>query len=283
MNRSISKRLVTAVLSLAFSQAVFSETRAVSCNGCSDRQMKQTAAKAANYGFVYVFNASARTVKKYRLATEVVDFRPYTTFTSAWKLPVETPLKNDWVEYLHAVENLVDPGFSGTIALPPDFPVRSVAGALIDPDSSTTAIEDFLLTLPEHHQLALTLNTLTSRALDLKLPLVDLRSVIRETTLTFEFPDGSTMDYSVDFTADQISLAARTELTPEGNARTADGSAAPRSAVAFRGRRFEDNGGSLIEWVSLARSYGIRVSGRGTSMECYVDNLDIHCVVSIKR
>lgn len=287
MKPSNVKLIATTALALVLSQAALAETRAVSCDGCSERQMKQLATLADTQGFVYVFNAEDRKVNKYRTETEVLDthsgfrrIQPYTTFTTAWKVETEGALKNDWVQYLDALDNLGNLGASGAIPLPPDFPVRSVAGVLVDPAFATTAIEDYLLTLSEQNQLALNLNTLVSKALDLKLPIVDLRTIIKETTLTFEFPDGSTMDFSVHFSADQNTLVARTELTPLGNARMADGSPVPTSALNFRGRVFTDNGGSLIEWIALARTYNIGTSGRGTKMECYVDGSHIRCVVT---
>ncbi len=291
MKPSIFRIITTAALALAFSQAALAETRAVTCDGCSEQQMKQFATLFGTGGFVYVFNAADRKVNKYRTETDVLEgpsglrrLRPFTTFTTAWKVETEPSLKNDWARYVDALDNLGNLGANGTIPLPPDFPVRSVAGVLVDPAFATTAIEDFLLTLPEQHQLAINFNTLISRALDLKLPLVDLRSIIEETTLTFEFPDGSTMDFSIHFSADQNTLVARTELTPAGNARMADGSPAPTSAINFRGRIINDNGGSLIEWIALARSFNIAISGRSTGrdtkMECFVEGTHIRCIVT---
>ena len=287
MKPTIFRTFATAALALAFSQAALAEVRAVACSGCSEQQMQQLATLADTQGFVYVFNAGDRKVNKYRTETEILDapsgfrtIQPYTTFTTALKVETEPSLKSDWVQYLDALDNLGNLGASGAIPLPADFPVRSVAGVLVDPAFATTAIEDYLLTLSEQHQLALTLNTLVSKALDLKLPVVDLRTIIKETTLTFEFPDGSTMDFSVHFSADQNTLVARTELTPVGNARMADGSPAPTSAINFRGRVINDHGGSLIEWIALARTFNIGISGQGTKMECYVDGSRIHCIVT---
>lgn len=283
MNHTIPKFLLAIGFAMVLSQEVQADTRGVSCSGCSEAQMNFAARSTTESGIVYVFNDRYRTVNKYQVFSETLGTWPGTSWTTAVKVATEWRLKRDWRSWLEAVEALTEPG---TIPLPVDFPVRSVAGVILDPAHATTSIEDFLMNLSGHEQAILSLNTLVGRLTRLKLPIVDLRDIVRTITLRFEFPDGSTMDFSVEFSLNQISLRARTELTPEGNARLADGSAAPSSAIAFRNLEFEDNGGSLIEWIELARSYDVTIrnngSGLPTTMQCWIESSDIHCIVATR-
>ena len=273
--------LILAALALLFSQLLHADSRGITCDGCSSWQMGQAARQATSNGIVYVFNAHSGHVNKYQVFSEVVDQTPRTSWTSAVKLTTEGTLKRAYEDYLEAVAGM---GFNGTIVLPPDFPVRSVAGALVDPVFTSTAIENYLMTLTEQQQLELTLAALASKVLDLNLPLVDLRSIIQAVTLRVEFPDGSWQDYTVDYSMNQGELRARTELSPHGNATAADGLPAPTSALGFRNRRFHDRGGSLIEWIALARLHGVRIGGgSGTTMECWIDGNEIYCVVSTSK
>ncbi len=274
-------KLILASLALLASPLLSADTRGVNCDGCSSWQMSQAARQATTNGIVYVFNGHSGRVDKYRVFSEMLDLYPPTSWTSAARLTTESQLKRAYADYLDAVAGL---GFDGVVVLPGDFPVRSVAGALMDPDFASTAIENYLMTLTEQQQLELTLAALASKVLDLNLPIVDLRSIIKAVTLRVEFPDGSSQDYTVDYSMNQGELRSRTELTPHGNAMAADGLPAPTSALGFRNRRFHDNGGSLIEWIALAWSFGVRIGGSsGTTMECVVDGHTIYCVVSAPK
>ncbi|MEM1410812.1 MAG: hypothetical protein AAGH19_00535 [Pseudomonadota bacterium] len=274
-------KTLLAATTLLLSQAVVAEVRGVNCNGCSTAKKEQAAIKAVRQGTVYVFDERRHSVTTYRVFTEVIDVRPYTSWTSAVKIRTDRKLETRYRHYLKSVAGLRDAGMGGTIVLPPDFPVRSVAGVLVDPAYATTFLENHLLSLPEHDQAALTLTSLMFRATKLKLPMVDLQDIIASVTLNFEFPDGSSMDFSIEFTVNQLTGRARTELTPEGNAMAEDGRPAPTSALGFRNREFRDNNGSLAEWIALARLFDISISDNsGTKMTCWVKGNEIFCTVS---
>jgi hypothetical protein len=272
-----------AAAAILLSISASAEERAIQCNGCSDWQKEQAASSATQQGKVTVFDTTGRSVSRYSVFTEVLDMRPRTTWTSVNRISVDRTLKNLWSNYLESVGGVVHPG---VVNLPDDFPMQSVAGALQDPEFTTTAIENHLLSLRTFELLLRNTSAFLSRGLQLNLGLVDLSDIIEAITIEVEFPDGSTMEYTVAFSINQGTGLARLELTPYGNALAADGQPAPTSALGFRNRSFQDRNGSLTEWIALARSHGIPIHGSGSSgtvMECRVEGNKIVCRVRPAR
>lgn len=257
-----------------------SDVRAVTCHGCTNWQLSKAATKTVDSGVVYVFDAYSKRAHKFKVYTELFDGYPYGYFTQAVEVTAEWRVRNGWKLYVESVGELLE---AGRIQLPGDFPVRSVAGALLDPAYSTTHIEDYLRQLSEYQQLAKNLSTLTLRLLQAKIPLLDVQLLVDDIILTVEFPDGSTQDYVAQISVNSLNLDAHMEVEPYGNARLEDGSPAPTSSLGFSGRTFNDNGGSLFEWMQYARSLGISIgsggSGGRTTMTCTVSDSVIICYV----
>jgi hypothetical protein len=253
--------------------------RAITCHGCSEWQQEQAASRATQQGKVTVFDAAGSSVSRYNVFTELLDVSPRTTWTSVNRISVDPALKSSWRNYLESVRGVEHPG---VVTLPDGFPMQSVAGALQDPSFTTTAIENHLLRLSAYQQLNRNASSLISKGLQLDLGLVDLADIIEAITIEVEFPDGSTQEYTVAFSLNQGTGLSRLELTPHGNAIAADGQPAPTSALGFRNRTFQDRNGSLAEWISLARSHGVTITGAGsggTVMDCKVENNKIVCTV----
>ncbi len=272
-------RFRSSTAALLFSVAAAADERAIRCDGCSEWQKEQAASSSTHQGQVTVFDAVGRSVSRYNVFTEVLDVRPRTTWTSVNRVSVDRTLKTRWSSYLESVRGVEHPG---VVHLPDDFPMQSVAGALQDPQFTTTAIENHLLGVSTFEQLNRNASSLISRGLQLNLGLVDLSDIIEAITIEVEFPDGSTMEYTVAFSINQGTGISRLELSPYGNALAADGRPVPTNALGFRNRTFQDHNGSLYEWMSLARSLGLVVhqgGSNGTVMECTVEGRDIVCRV----
>lgn len=279
----MTMKAIFAASALLLGTSALADQRAISCHGCSEWQKEQAASLATQRGKVTVFDEAQRSVSRYNVFTEVLDFRPRTTWTSVNRISVDPALKTLWGNYLESLRGVQHPGI---VTLPDEFPMQSVAGALMDPEFSTTAIEDYLLTVSSYQQLNRTASSFLSKALQLNLGLVDMADILEAITIEVEFPDGSTMDYTVTFSMNQGTGLSRLELAPYGNARGADGLPAPTSALGFRNRSFEDHNGSLGEWMALARRHGLVVyqgSSNGTTMECTVEGHKIVCRVKVPR
>ena len=172
----------------------------------------------------------------------------------------------------------------GDLVLPPGFPVRSVGGALNDPNWSSTHIEDYLFELGTARQSELVLSILITHLVRANIPATDLSGLLTTLVITVVFPDGSQMDYAIHYNQNVLKGEAKMELTADGNARMPDGSPAPTSGGSFAGLTIHDHNGSLQEWILWARSLGLIVSGpgNGTTMTCKVVGNEIHCTV-VKR
>lgn len=271
------KRFIILAL-LLFAQGAAASDRAITCHGCSSAGMSRAASQATDRGTVYVFNAASANVRKYSVLTEVVDTQPYTIWKQAMEKPVEPALDSAYRGYVESVRDIAG---NGVYRLPADFPVRSVAGALLDPVFSTTSIEDYLSELLFVQQAELHLSTIITRLVRTGISLLDATAVIDKVTLLIEFPDGTTQEYALKYSINGVSLEAQAEVTPIGNPRMANGRPAPTSRLAFDGHRFRDNGGSIREWAEWARMNGVSVSGgySGTVMVCEISGDEIRCTV----
>ncbi|MEE4174077.1 MAG: hypothetical protein V2I57_07485 [Xanthomonadales bacterium] len=276
-------KTTVAAAALIFAAHSFADERAISCNGCSEWQKEQAASRTIQRGKVTVFDDVQASVSRYNVFTEMLDLRPRTTWTSVYRTSVDSGLKQAWSSYVQSVRGVEHPG---VVHLPDEFPMRSVAGALQDPSFTTTAIENHLLTLSRFQQLNNSAASLVSRALQLDLGVIDLKDILDAITIEVEFPDGSTMDYTITFSMNQGTGLSRLEVSPYDNAMGPDGLPAPTSALGFRNRTFEDRNGSLMEWISLARSFGIRVhqsGSNGTIMECRASGSTVVCTVRLAK
>jgi hypothetical protein len=274
-------RLLAAVLgvSLATGASAGNANRAVTCDGCSDQRMTQAAAGATDAGTVYVFNGRRGEVRKYDVFTEVIDHQPYTVWTQAVPVRVENTIRRGFEDFLEARAVI---RAESELELPEDFPVRSVAGSLLDPARTTTYIEDWIDTLDTWSRYQLTFDNLVAQLAGRNIPFVDVRKLLDNLLVTIVFPDGSRQDFYVDFSVNALSFEVGAELESRGNARLANGDPAPTSASSFIGEEFEDEGGSLNEWAEWARALGaviIGSPGNGTKMSCTISGNNIHCRV----
>ncbi len=267
--------MTTAVLALT-GQGALADVRGVVCDGCNASQTQRAATSATRQGTAYVFDREDGKVDKYTVFTEVIDTRPYTTWTQAIKQKTEKAVRNRFAAYVEASRVARE---TETIVLPPDFPVRSVAGALGDVGHSTTEIEDYLLSVGPLQMMYDITGSFLGKLIQLNLGLVDIEDIVQAIVYRIEFPDGSWQDYEVSFSLNPHTGKSRMELKPHGNAHTADGRAAPTSALGFRGRTFHDNEGSLFEWIAWARQLGLVVRGSGSWMRCTVQGNQIICEV----
>jgi len=137
------------------------------CDGCSNAKMAAKATRTTSDGTVHVFNALGPIVRKYQVFTEVLDLSPYTAWTQAVSVKVESGLQNAFVDYVGSYNAVRG---EGDIQLPPDFPVRSVAGALAEPGSTTTHIEQFLRSQNPFSQLQIDIGALATNILKRNIP-----------------------------------------------------------------------------------------------------------------
>lgn len=277
-------KALVALSALLASQLALAEYRAGACNGCSSADMKRLATRLVSNGTASIFDAEGGRIETYRVFSQHIPGRTGRTWRNAVLIETDPVLKQAWYDLTDAVQSIGD---GGVIVLPPDFPIRSVAGALYDPAFTTTGIENYLRTLPNESQLRLIMSQSLNVLQNLDLQVLDIKSIFASVTLTVVFPDGSRMDFKMEFSVNQLNMESRIELSPAGNARLKDGSPAPTSALAFRNRTFQDNGGSLVEWILFARSLGVKIvtggGDDGTTMECKVEGSTITCRVKQTR
>jgi hypothetical protein len=259
------------------------ENRALLCNGCSESRMASKASRATNQGIVYVFDANRSKTHKYEVFTEVIDQRPYTTWTQAISVTPEQAVRTAFKEFREASANLQS---DEVVNLPPNFPIRSVAGYLVDPARGSTFIEDHIANLSAWSQRDVTFMNLAAQLTGRNIPVLDIGHLLDRLTITIVFPDGSSHDFFVDANVNAFSFSLRAELESRGNARMANGEPAPTAASSFIGGEFEDQGGSLNEWAEWARSLGAAIIGdpaTGTTMTCSVEGNVIRCRVVGRR
>lgn len=280
MNKAITHLL--ALAALASSQVLLADVQAISCHGCSSSAKSQAATDATSRGKVYVFDQERATVSTFSVYSEVLDTRPRTTWKQARQLQTDPALQTRYRALVEAQEDIAD---IGTIYLPPNFAVGSVANALLDPAYSSTAIEDYLANLNQWSALNQATISLVSRVTQLDLGIIDLKDIINNLLVKVQFPDNSDLSYELQISLNTGNNEFRIELKPFGNAHGPDGQALPTHRISLRGRTFSDHNGSMAGWIAYVRSLGAivrRIGGGGsgnTVMECDVIGNEIYCTV----
>lgn len=231
-------------------------------------------------GTVYVFDDVRGEVARFGVGSETVDTVPPSVVRHTWWMSVPQDLRSAFSDYVDSREDLQD---MGPLVLPTNFEVRSIAGVLLDPNHATTAIETWFSEQDEVEVFINQLTALMSKLVTLQIPMT-ANALVDRVVLTIEFPDGSSMDFTMETSMNTRNSKLGVELVPSGNARTADGRAAPNHAISYRGRTFFDHDGSLLEWIALARDAGIPIvraggSGSGTIMRCVVQDNHVICRV----
>ncbi len=272
--------IALAILPLAtVSAGAIANTRAVTCPGCSASQMSQAATNATDDGTVYVFNQTTKDVKKYTVLTEFVDTIPYTVLKEAYEVTVEPDIKNSFA----AVVGDQIQGEGSVIVLPPDFPVRSSAGSLLDPNFASGSIVNHLRSLSFWQLTEINVNALIAAAITKNIPFADFSGVIKGIVITIRFPDGSTQDFEVTYQINALTNKATIDLGPTGTATTPEGTPVPTNPIYFAGTSYSDTGGSIGEWIAWARLNGVQITGPGggnpASMTCYVEGSVVYCKV----
>jgi hypothetical protein len=281
----MKKLILLAALAALAMDVNAAEIIGLNCDGCSERTRYDKAMRVIDDGTVYVFDAQRAQVHKYLVNTITFEGLPNGGFTNVEKVSVERQLSTAYRNMINSADSLLE---EGRIVLPPDFPIRSVGGALLDPRYNTTLIEDYLQQMSLANQLENNLSTFLLRLLRLKIPGLTGNLLIDDIILTFEFPDGSTLDFALKATVNSLSGEARMEAEVHGNARLADGTPAPTSSLGFRNQSFNDDDGSLSEWIEYARSMGIPVyngnwGGGRARMECKVSGSRVVCRIILIR
>lgn len=276
----MNRILFLVLAGLCFGQAQASVFTTV-CNGCSESGMYQAASRATSSGTVYVFDAIDGDARKFRVSTEVISLRPYQAFTWGDELAIEGDVKNAFRDFADVQRGL---GAEERIDLPADFPVRSVAGAMLDPNTTRMLIMDFLRQEQSYEQLSTQLTSLLAALLKRNIPFFNLSDIVKLTKIIVEFADGSSLEYEISYSINALSGAVEIELKIIGNARLSDGSPAPVSGFGFRNFHTTNVGQSVYEWVNWARQNGVLVTdftgGRGTRMSCSISGSVIHCTVT---
>ena len=246
-------------------------TKVLRCDGCSARSKEQRAQQALPMGTVHVFDGKRASVSSYRTFTEMVDDRPLTVLKETIKIKTDPKLASAWRSYVQSERSV---SRLGEIELPDDFPVRSVAGVLVDPNYASGEVQEFLAQMSALGKLWAHGNNVIMRLLHtVELPLVDIQTLFAGLTLAIVFPDGSSMNFELTYYQDAITGKLISNLVPvERSARTADGRPVPRSAYAFSGRTLYGDQAAMLEWMELARRAGLVVrQGKGpgaTRMVC---------------
>lgn len=275
----MKKLFLLALASLWCGQAV-AANHVSTCYGCDIYGMYDAAARATTRGTVYVFDTSDSESRKFIVETEIISLKPYWAFTWGEEIAIETDVKSAFNKYVTTLNGLEE---NPNIPLPPDFPVRSVAGAMLDPGASTVRIVDFLRGMDEYKQLQVNLTTFFGSLLKRNVPLLNLSDFLKVTKVIIEFPDGSTADYELYFSLNAVNGTAALQLKYIGNARLEDGSPAPTTRYGFNGFAMDNGDMSLQEWILWANFNGIPVGGTSVGatsyMSCTVQGSTIHCTL----
>ena len=277
--------VVLAAWAAAWATPAPADTRSVACHGCTANQMRSAAASASSGGTVYVFNQPGERVRKYSVYFDVDEnARRYRVTKVAEETAVEADLQQAWADAVQALAEVDD----ATIVLPPDFPVRSAAGVLLGPDSAATAIEDQLAGF-SWTGLRVRFSTLFGSMVNNSIPMFS--NLVSDVRVTIVFADGSSVEAVVQIDT-MITSDGRFEPSFEivefDDARLADGDPVPDRPIQFVGITFEDQGGSLYDWIDWAQRVGITVTGIGggklpncpTSMRCEIEGGQISCTVT---
>lgn len=98
------------------------------CANCTPQQRAAKAVNQTDEGAVYIFDRPQGAVYKFIINTELVEEEPYTVVKSASVVEVEADLADSFRRIVEAEQAFTPEDFT----LPPDFPIKTVAGALLD-------------------------------------------------------------------------------------------------------------------------------------------------------
>lgn len=272
------RKLIAILAACLCTGQVTAATYSTICNACDEAGMYDAAARVTSKGTVYVFDATDGDARKFKVETEIISLSPYWAMTWGDPLPIETDVKSAF-EKFSTVYQEIDP--NETIVLPPDFPISSVAGALIDPGAATVRIVDHIRSLDAYARLEMNLTSLVLSLMKRNIPFFNLSDFLKFTKIIIEFPDGSKLEFELFFSSNAVNATANVELRIVGNARMPDGSPAPTTRYGFRNFSHQDTNHSVMDWVMWAQRNGITVTGAGgdlpTRMECEIIGSEIIC------
>lgn len=284
-------RTMNSILSLlalgaiALAAPALADTRGVACHGCTADQMRSSAAAASSGGTVYVFNQPGERVGKYFVYFDVDEnARRYKVIKVAEESPVEPDLQDAWVDVSRAWQEADD----ATIVLPPEFPIRTVAGVLAGPNSSETAIEDHLAGA-SWAGFRVRLLTFFGTMFNHSIPVFS--QLVGNLRITIEFADGTTIEAVVQIDTQLTSdggFEPSFEIVKFDDPRMADGEPVPDRAIQFVGLTFYGEVPELWDWIDWARDRGVTVTGLSggalpncpTKMSCSIANSEIRCTVT---
>ncbi|MDX1380856.1 MAG: hypothetical protein R3233_07030 [Xanthomonadales bacterium] len=277
--------VMLAMWTAAWAAPAPADTRGVACHGCTANQMRSAAAHASSGGTVYVFNQPGERVRKYFVYFDVDEnARRYRVTKVAEEAQVEADLQAAWSDAARAWKEADD----SLIVLPPEFPIRSAAAVVLGPTSAETAIERRLAET-SWGGLRVRILSLLGTMVDHSIPYFsDLVTGVR---ITIQFPDGSTVEAVIRLETmidSDGGLEPTFEIVEFDDPMLDEDTPVPDRPIQFVGLTFYDDGGSLYDWMDLARRTGITVTGPSgaalpncpTKMSCSIANNEIRCVVS---
>lgn len=280
--------VVLATGTAAFAAPAPADTRSVACHGCTANQMRSSAAAASSGGTVYVFNQPAERVRKYFVHFDVDEnARRYRVTKVAEETTVEADLQQAWEEFAEYIFS--PPPAADPVRLPDDFVIRSVAGARLGEPSTWTSIERHLESLSFFEGAGLLASFVFAEMTDHSVPWVN--GLVQDVRVVVIFPDGSSQAYTLEMqmtVGPNGGLSLSLEVVGTDEALTPDGDPLPLTSFQFQGITFEDQGGSLYDWMEWARRTGAAVVGVGggkipncpTRMTCEVEGGQITCTVT---
>lgn len=259
---------VMAICTLLFiSGNVLASVHATYCNGCNSVETSTAATNVANVGtdIIYVFNKAAKSVSKFQVNTYREDSRPFSILKEAYELNVEQDVKDAWSSYIQGVNAAA----GKHLVLPPDFPQRSSAGALMWPGAANQHILDYMLDLPFWQDLNMKANTYVSAAVAKSIPVIDLK--FDAYYIVVQFPDGSTQQYKITHMINIVDGYPYTHVSPIDNTATdQNGNSIPIHAGQLAGERFDNLAGSISEWIEYIRFLNVTINGETSPPPAHV-------------
>lgn len=239
------------------------------CDGCEPAEMASVATQVTASGEVFVFNASDREVRRYQVTTS---FEPiegtspetgakFRRETEATELEAPAGLATAYAELQASIE-----AFQASLAdwaLPDDFPIKTVAGAILDEGLFAGELSVVLQrgALGDVDERTHALWQAWYRA---ELPVLLFRAVTYSgRSVRVPFADGSSTLVTIDFAYDLMGenwLGPVLEHLPSAG-RTASDGAPPSMKTSAGWDGFEVTGSEAVldEWVRAAMGAGVKI------------------------
>lgn len=238
---------------------------------------------------MYIYSTKpSKQVKKYLVYFDADDResgRRYTVIKETVEVPVESGIKTRYTNFANHLNDTSDDAF----VLPPTHPIRSAAGAILDPNYATPLIEAFIGAQGSIQAMTIEITAVVETLLEKNVPFADISKLTTNPKIDVQFPDGSIQEYEVQFSPKikpDGSVEMEIELVPTGQATDQMGVPIPTRPVNFNNFSANNAFGSLSDWIDWAQHNGVPVYGlpagskpscQGDRMVCVVDGEDLYC------